>query len=149
MDFQKDDRIDYLADYRDDMNKLLRYLPWMEEHRSAQVVSTYDGSETQKQSFSFPVYDSTLLSFVREAEKTKLMTKNYPYGYTRNGIRTTEQEIQFIRSARAKNGSYQGRCLAAGSSRWNFCRDSYEIYGITETRCLGLEIQTILIRGEP
>ncbi|MBE5854936.1 MAG: hypothetical protein E7297_06190 [Lachnospiraceae bacterium] len=103
MDFQKDDRIDYLADYRDDMNKLLRYLPWMEEHRSAQVVSTYDGSETQKQSFSFPVYDSTLLSFVREAEKTKLMTKNYPYGYTRNGIRTTEQEIQFIRSARAKN----------------------------------------------
>ena len=103
MDFQRDDRIDHLADYREDMQKLLRYQTWMEEHRSAQVVSTYDGNDIKKQTFSFPVYDSNLLSFVKEAEKTKLMTKNYPYGYTRNNIRTTEQELQFIRNARAKN----------------------------------------------
>ena len=45
MDFQRDDRIDHLADYREDMQKLLHYQTWMEEHRSAQVVSTYDGND--------------------------------------------------------------------------------------------------------
>ena len=52
---------------------------------------------------SFPVYDGTLLRFVKEASRTKLMDKNYRYVYTRNHIRTPEDERRVIRAAELKD----------------------------------------------
>ena len=47
-----------------------------------------------------PVFDSTLLSFVKEAEKTQFVTKNYPYVYTHYRIRSHDQERDLLRSAK-------------------------------------------------
>lgn len=103
MDTYQKDRIDPIQEYRSDIQTLLRYLSWMEEHRSQQVFSKYQGEEEKPQSFTFPVYDSTLLGFVRAAQTTKLMDRNYPYVYTRNRIRTFQDEIQVIRDAKPKD----------------------------------------------
>lgn len=46
-----------------------------------------------------PVYDSTLLAFVKDAEKTKFIDKNYPYVYSRNNILTHEDEIRLLEAA--------------------------------------------------
>ncbi len=103
MDGTHEERIDYLLEYRDCMLRLAsRYRAWMEEHREQQVYSEYDGPEKEL-SVSFPVYDSTLMSFVKEVKKTPLMDRNYPYVYTRYHIRTPEDERKAIREAKAKD----------------------------------------------
>ena len=102
MDGTHEERIDYLLEYRDSMKKLQRYRAWMEEHREKQVFSEYEGPG-EKLSAPFPVYDSTLMSFVKEAKATPLMDKNYPYVYTRYHIRTPEDERRAIREAKAKD----------------------------------------------
>ncbi|MDE7251686.1 MAG: hypothetical protein K2O32_01910 [Acetatifactor sp.] len=51
---------------------------------------------------SFPVYESTLLSFVKEAKKTSFMDRNYRYIYTRNRIQTHEDERKMIQNAGIK-----------------------------------------------
>lgn len=54
-------------------------------------------------SFSFPVYDATLMSFIKEASKSALMEKNYSYTYTRNHIKTHDDERRLIRAAELKD----------------------------------------------
>ena len=45
------------------------------------------------------MYDGTLLNFVKEAEATPLMNRNYAYVYTRNRIRNHEDERRLIAAA--------------------------------------------------
>ena len=47
-------------------------------------------------SIAFPVYDSTLLSFVREVQQTNLLDRNYRYIYSRNRIVTHQDELRAI-----------------------------------------------------
>lgn len=102
------DRIDPLAQYRADIQKLLPYLSWLEAHRSQKVVSEYQG-EGVGQSFTFPVYDSTLLAFVKTARASALMDRNYPYVYSRNQLRSVAGELQMIRETQAKDiGNLRG-----------------------------------------
>ena len=51
---------------------------------------------------TIPVYDSNLMSFVKEAANSPLMDRNYPYVYTRNHIRTHEDERRIITRAGVK-----------------------------------------------
>jgi hypothetical protein len=44
----------------------------------------------------FPVYDSTLMSFVKEVQRTTLLDRNYVYIYSRNRIRTLQDEMRMI-----------------------------------------------------
>lgn len=78
---------------------LMEYLPWLEEHVGEDVCSIYEEEGIAENSLCFPVYDETLLRFVKEAAASPLMDKNYPYVYTRNHLGTHDQERKLIQSA--------------------------------------------------
>lgn len=78
---------------------LLRYLPWLAQNAGHSVSTDYQGEGTSERSLAFPIYDGTLMSFVREASKSPLMEKNYQYIYTRNRIKTHDDEKKIIASA--------------------------------------------------
>lgn len=89
-----------LADqYKEALAPFLRYLPWFEEHAGKRTGSSYDGSLDGNNTMSFPVYDSTLLSFVKEASKSSFMNRNYAYIYSRRRIKTPEDERKAIKTA--------------------------------------------------
>lgn len=94
-----DTRKNLIQRYQPDAKRLVSYVSWLEEKRSAGVMNSYEGEGVQKMSFTFPVYDSTLLSFVKMAKETKFMNRNYLYVYTRNRIQNAAQEKKMIQSA--------------------------------------------------
>ncbi len=69
-----------IEEYRGDLEKLLRYLPFLEQKGSNDAQQFYEG-EGDIKVIPVPVYDSTLLAFVKEAKTTKFMNRNYPYTY--------------------------------------------------------------------
>lgn len=85
--------------YKEALAPFLRYLPWFEEHAGMQTGSEYNGRQDGNSTMSFPVYDSTLLSFVREAGKSSFMNRNYAYIYTRKHMKTPEDERRVIKAA--------------------------------------------------
>lgn len=93
-----------LAEYRKDIERLVTYIPWLEKKAGGEVSRIYDGDGISGSTISFPVYDSTLLSFVNEASASGLMDKNYLYLYTRRGIRTVEDELKAIEGAELTDG---------------------------------------------
>lgn len=88
-----------IREYRDEALQLARYLPWFESKRGESLTGIYDGEDGVK-TIPLPVYDSTLLAFVKEAQAGKLMDKNYPYVYSRNMIKTHSDEQRLIAQAR-------------------------------------------------
>lgn len=83
-------------EYKPDVEKLIRYIPWLEEKAGTNVSETFEGSGIKGSSITFPVYDSTLMSFIKEVQRTKLLDRNYVYIYSRNRIRTVEDELRMI-----------------------------------------------------
>ena len=98
-----DARKNLIRKYQPDAKRLVRYISWLETKRGSDVMDSYAGDGVQKTTFTFPVYDSTLLGFVKEARETQFITRNYQYVYTRNRIKTTEQEKRAVRSATLRN----------------------------------------------
>lgn len=102
MSMEKDD-IEYrrrvVNEYRPDVERLVRYLPWLEEKAGRIVSENFEGSGIGEHSIPFPVYDSTLLSFIKDAQRTKLLDRNYVYTYSKHKIRTTEDELKAISQA--------------------------------------------------
>ncbi|MCM1262998.1 MAG: hypothetical protein NC313_09785 [Butyrivibrio sp.] len=88
-----------VGEYRPDVERLTRYLPWLEEKAGRNVSEQFEGSGIGEHSIPFPVYDSTLLGFVKEVQRTKLLDRNYVYVYSRNKIRTVEDELKAIAQA--------------------------------------------------
>lgn len=88
-----------VQEYKQEVLPLLRYLPWLKSNAGKSGSSNYQGQGETESSMSFPVYDSTLLSFVKEAAKSPLMDRNYSYVYTRNHIKTHEDERRIIKAA--------------------------------------------------
>lgn len=82
--------------YKPDVEKLIRYLPWLEEKAGQKVSETFEGSGIRENSITFPVYDGTLMSFIKEVQRTKLLDRNYAYVYSRNRIRTVADELRMI-----------------------------------------------------
>jgi len=85
-----------ITEYRGEIEKYMKYIPWLQQKAGTQVSSIYSGENIGAHSVSFPVYDGTLMNFVREMSKSKLMDKNYQYVYTRNHIRTVQDEKKAI-----------------------------------------------------
>lgn len=83
-------------EYKPDVQKLLRYLPWLEEKAGQNVSENFEGSGIKESSITFPVYDGTLLSFIREVQNTNLLDRNYCYIYSRHRIRTVQDEQRMI-----------------------------------------------------
>ena len=77
--------------YRDISQSLLRYIPYFEQKKGQKNYQIYQG-EQNTNSVAIPVYESTLLSFVKEVQRTGLVDRNYVYALSRNGIRTHEDE---------------------------------------------------------
>lgn len=88
-----------VQEYKQEVLPLLRYLPWLKSNAGKPGSTSYRGQGEAEPSMSFPVYDSTLMSFVREAAKSPLMDRNYSYVYTRNRIKTHEDERRIIKAA--------------------------------------------------
>ncbi|MCM1045617.1 MAG: DUF6508 domain-containing protein [Candidatus Gastranaerophilales bacterium] len=78
---------------------LLRYLPWLEQKSGKSVSSNYQGEGIEEHSVPFPVYDGTLMRFVKEAAASSLMERNYPYVYSRNHLKSHDDERKAIASA--------------------------------------------------
>ncbi len=91
-----------LEEYREDVERLVKYLPWLMEKEAKDVSGYYQGEPGQSL-IKIPVYDSTLLSFVKQAEQTKFMDKNYPYVYTRYRMKTFEDERRQMEQAKIKD----------------------------------------------
>lgn len=85
--------------YKPDVDALAVYIPWLEQQKGKMAAQLYAGEGLDQHSVSFPVYDGTLMNFVREAQKSSLIDRNYVYAYSRNRIRTVEDEKRFIARA--------------------------------------------------
>ena len=69
-----------LAEYREVVTEISKYLPWLQSKSGEKLMSLYT-PEGAGNTISIPVYDSTLLSFVKMLEKTGRMNRNYDYVY--------------------------------------------------------------------
>lgn len=85
--------------YRADVEALEAFIPWLTAQRGSGAATAYSGDGLEKNSMTFPVYDGTLLSFVNVARQSSLISRNYVYVYSRNKLRTAEDEKRFIRNA--------------------------------------------------
>lgn len=99
--YGKDDtlREQIIEEYRPDVERLIKYLPWLSKKSGKDVSTMYTGDE-QNKVIPIPVFDTTLLQFIKEAEKTRFVDRNYPYVYSRNGIKTHEDEIRLLKNAK-------------------------------------------------
>ncbi len=88
-----------LADYRQDVERLITYIPWLESKVGAFVSKNYNDNGLSSSTITFPVYETMLLNFVNEASKTALMDKNYVYAYSGRFIKSVEDEKKAIENA--------------------------------------------------
>ncbi len=84
--------------YREDVEPLFRYIAWLESKQGAKVSSAYKDNDVAAHSMSFPVYEGTLLSFVKDVQKTQLLDRNYLYLYARYQLPTPKAERELINS---------------------------------------------------
>ncbi len=91
------------AKYKEELTPLLRYLFWLEQHAGNDNSTQYDGGENASKTMAFPIFDGTLLSFIKEADKTSFMDKNYVYVYSRLGLKTPMDEKQAIERAQIQD----------------------------------------------
>lgn len=103
MEKEMDLREQVLTEYRGEVEKYIKYIPWLQQKAGTQVSSIYSGDGISAHSVSFPVYDGTLMSFVKEMSNSKLMDRNYPYVYSHYRIRTVEDEKRAIAKVTAKD----------------------------------------------
>ena len=88
--------------YKPDVESLLPYLTWLETQKGSRPDTIYKGDGIEEHSMTFPVYDGTLLRFIKIAQGSSLINRNYTYTYSRNRIRTTQDELRFIQNATIK-----------------------------------------------
>lgn len=98
-----EDRQQVIQEYKKALEPLLRYLPWLEGNAGKAASRSYQGQGLGKHSMSFPVYEATLLNFVKEASASPLMDRNYSYAYSRNRIRNHDDERRVIAAAELKD----------------------------------------------
>ncbi len=84
--------------YKDDVNKLTAFLPYLEAKHD-KVSGVYADDGLKEHSVVVPVYDGTLMSFVKAADATSFMDRNYRYVYTRNHLKNAQDELAFIDQA--------------------------------------------------
>ncbi len=96
-------RKELIDKYRRTMGNMFRYLPWLEERSGEKMVRNYQGSDMPQRSITIPVYDSTLLNFVKDMNATGLMDRNYVYIFSRNKIRTEQDELRMIDKSELKD----------------------------------------------
>ena len=100
MDHESEYLKEQMNKHRQEIEPLVKYLPWLEQASPSSASTIYKGDGLNSDtSLAFPVYDSTLLSFIKVATNSPLMDRNYPYVYTRRRINSPEDERRLIESA--------------------------------------------------
>ncbi|MBR1860263.1 MAG: hypothetical protein IJ796_00145 [Lachnospiraceae bacterium] len=93
-------RKEKMTERRIQVEPLAKYLPWFEQASQKSAASMYSGNGLDGPgALTFPVYDPTLMSFIKIATNSPLMDRNYQYVYTRKGIRDAAGERNIIASA--------------------------------------------------
>lgn len=105
MDQDLEFRQQQVNEYKAVVLPLLRYIPWLESKAGTNVGGYYHDPENTEHSIGIPVYEGTLMNFVKEAGNSTLMDRNYAYVYTRNRIVTHEDERNAIERAELKDWS--------------------------------------------
>lgn len=98
--------------YKDDVTKLLRYVGWLEKMNGQNTSDIYKGEGIEENSIPVPVYDSTLLSFVREAKTTIFMNRNYVYTFSQYRLKTAKDEHEFIEGSTLQDMKALGDILS-------------------------------------
>ena len=107
MSFENDNNVnensveDIVSRYRPEISKLVPYLNWLKDNAKTEVAQSYNSSDLK--SMPFPVYDSNLLAFVKAAQSTNLLDRNYVYVYSRNRLNTAKDELLFIHDAEIRD----------------------------------------------
>lgn len=97
METNKQSISEKIATYKGDVEALVRYLSWLESKSGEKMYSSYVPEQSEKDRvMKVPVYDSTLLQFIKVAQKTKFMNKNYVYTYSRKRLKTSQDEHKLI-----------------------------------------------------
>ena len=105
MDSDKLSTEEVIAYYKPELEKLAVYIPWLKAQKGKKTATIFKGEGVEKNSLTFPIYDGTLLGFVRTAQASKLIDRNYVYFYSRTGIRSQKEEWDFIQNATIKEMS--------------------------------------------
>ncbi len=92
---------DIVSRFRPEVDKLMPYLNWLKDNAKSEVAQSYSNSDLK--SMPFPVYDSNLLAFVKAAQTTNLLDRNYVYVYSRNRMNSAKDELLFIHDAQIKD----------------------------------------------
>lgn len=87
------------TDYQKLLTPLFAYIPYLKEKEGQKTRSIYQNDNIELKSVPVPVYDGTVLSFVKEAQKTGLVTRNYIYSYQKIGARNPKDERLYISGA--------------------------------------------------
>jgi len=98
--------------YKEDVERLLKFLPWLEKKSGGVASSIYNGEGIENSSMAVPVYDSTLLSFIKEIRTTDFMNRNYVYTYSRYRIKTAKDEFRVIDACSLQEISVLGDILS-------------------------------------
>ncbi|MCQ2521148.1 MAG: hypothetical protein MJ105_02115 [Lachnospiraceae bacterium] len=115
-----------LTTYKGDVDRLARFLPWLEQMsgKNLDAYQTPEGSGPH--ALQVPVYDSNLLAFIKEAQKTGLMRRNYVYTFSRKRITSVRDELRVIEQADildiAVIGDVMAKYILGGQSKsilWN------------------------------
>ena len=110
MEQDKSGIAEVVNNYKEDVVKLCKYLNYLEVKQGEKMYRNYENQETP--TMKFPVYDSTLLSFIKVAQTTKFINKNYVYTLSRKKLKTPEDEIKFIKSAQIMDMQALGDILS-------------------------------------
>ena len=82
--------------YRKDVAELVRYRGWLESKSGQDLTKLVDPAEGKQPTMQVPVYDSTLLAFIKSAQKTQFIDRNYIYTYHRLRMNSAEDELKEI-----------------------------------------------------
>ena len=97
--------------YMDDVAQLMRYLSWLQEKSGTVTSGIYKGEGIEKSSMAVPVYDSTLLGFIKEAKKTDFINRNYVYTYSRYRMKTAADELRVLSACTLQESPVSGDIL--------------------------------------
>lgn len=98
--------------YQKDVEILVKYLPWLENNTGQKLSSNYEPEESQGRSLKVPVYDATLLNFIKTAQKTSFMNRNYVYTYSRKRLKNAQDELALIEATQIMDMQVLGDILS-------------------------------------
>ena len=98
--------------YQEDVARLMKYLSWLQNVSGTATSSIFSGEGIDKSSLTVPVYDSTLLNFVKEVKKTDFLNIKYVYTFSRYRMKTEKDELRVIEACSLQDITVLGDILS-------------------------------------